>query len=109
MIRIRRWAAVICLAILATSVSAKALTESDKISRGRVAQDSVPGRGTPKNLDPTVPEQSTPFISKPVDKARRVAASISFLELSGGPTGTLLAVAALLTGLAILLAAFVPW
>jgi hypothetical protein len=44
-----------------------------------------------------------------VDQARRVAASISFLELSGGLTGTLLAGAALITALAIILAVFIPW
>jgi hypothetical protein len=98
---VRRLAELICLAILATGASAKAHPEVDGTSPGQVAQSPARDAG---GL-----ERDVPFPSKPVDEARRDAASMNVAELSGGPTGALLAGAALLTAAVILVAVLVRW
>jgi len=107
MIRGRRVAELICLTILGTGDSAKAHSEDDRTSPCQVASIPAPGAGGPEQS--AVPTQVTRFASKPVDEARRDAASMEFAGLSGGPTGALLAAAALFTAAAILLAVLVGW
>jgi hypothetical protein len=50
-----------------------------------------------------------PFDSNPADEARRRAGSMDFKEFSGGPTGTLLIVAALMAAVALIVAVVIPW
>jgi hypothetical protein len=109
MTRIRRLAELICLGVLATSASAKALSDSSKTSPDQVARNPAPDPGAPEYLDQKVHAHRTPVTTETVDEARRDAASMSSIEFSGGPTGTLLAGAALLTAVAIVLAVLVPW
>jgi len=109
MTRVRRLAKLVCLGVLATSTSSKALPESEHPSPDQVARQSAPAPVFLESLDATIPVERAPFIAEPVDQARRDAGAAGFVEFSGGPTGTLLAAASLLSAVAIILAALVPW
>jgi len=109
MTRVRRLAKLVCLGVLATSASSKALPESEHPTPDQVTRHSAPAPVFLEPLDTTIPVERAPFIAEPVDQARREAGAAGFVEFSGGPTGTLLAAAALLSAVTIILAVLVPW
>jgi hypothetical protein len=53
--------------------------------------------------------EGIPLDTVPPDEGGRRAASIDLTEFSGGPTGTLLIVAALLAAVALIVAVVIPW
>jgi len=109
MTRVRRLAKLVFLGILASSASAKALPESEHPSPAQVARPPAPAPVSLESLDAMIPAERAPFIAEPVDQARREAGRAGFVEFSGGPIGTLLAAAALLSAVAIILAVLLPW
>jgi hypothetical protein len=107
--RVRPFAGLIFLAFLGANASPRALPGSGGVPRVQVAQVRAPHGPDLELLNLTTPLKGTPIPVKPVDDALQDAASESFKDMSGGPTGTILIGAALVAAAALLLAVAIRW
>ena len=103
MSRVRPFAGLLLFGVLAASAAFRVHTGSEEAPPVQAART-----GAPRGPAPGILIRAAPA-SRPVDEARRAAASMSFAELSGGPTGILLISAAVLAAVALVLAVFMPW
>lgn len=109
MSRARSFAGLLLFGVLAASAAFRVHAGSEETlpdQAPRVTARPVPDPGT---LIRAIPAGGDFHASRPLDEARRAAASKSFADLSGGPTGMLLVGTALLAAGALLLAVFIPW
>ena len=106
--RARPFAGLLFLAVLAASAFLEVPPGSGTTNLIQVARASALERPDPGLLNRATLVEPLPLASRPVDEARREAASISFKDFSGGPAGTLLIGAALLAAVALILAVVIP-
>lgn len=95
---VRSFAGLMFLVALTASASPEAGPGSGNVSPVQVAR-----------VNRANPAEPLPLAARPVDEARRDAASTSLDEFSGGSVGTLLIAASLLAAVALILAVVVSW
>lgn len=105
----RPFAGLLFLAVLAASAFPDLPPRSGRTTLVQVARVSAPEGSDPGLLNRATPAEPLPLASRPVDEARREAASMTFRDFSGGPAGTLLIGAGLLAAVALILAVVIPW
>ena len=101
---IRLFVGLSFLAVLTASASPELRSGVAGSSVVQVARVMVPQGPSLGLLTRATPAESLPLATRPVDEARRDAASTSLEEFSGGPTGTLLIAASLMAAIALILA-----
>ena len=109
MARARPFAGLMFLTVLVASASLEAHPGSGRTSLVQVAQVLAPQGPDLGLLNRASRVEPLPLASRPVDEARREAASVLLEDFSGGSAGTFLVGAALLAAVALLLAAVIPW
>jgi hypothetical protein len=105
----RPFAGLLFLSVLAASAPPEVPMRSGRTTLVQVARVSAPEGADFGLLNRATLAEPLPLASRPVDEARRDAASMTFKEFSGGPAGTLLIGAGLLAAVALILAAVIPW
>ena len=105
----RPFAGLIVLAILTVSASPEARPGSEDASLVQVARVLVPQGPKLGLLNRANLAEPLPLAARPVDEARRDAASLGLEEFSGGPAGTLLIAASLIVAVALILAVVFSW
>jgi len=102
--RARPIAELVFLAILAIGASPKGDPRSERSSLNQVARLPNPDGPEPGLTNRATPAPSSLLASRPVEETRRRAASNGLEDFSGGRTGTLFIVVALLAAVALLMA-----